>query len=382
MTILVTTRFFLPGYQAGGPIVSLSNLFAALGSEIDFRLVTTDRDIRDTEPYPSIQPGVWTDFEGVSVLYLAPREVSQSRIRGIIREAAPEIIYLNSFFDTRFTTRVLLARRLGLLPSARLVLAPRGEFSSGGLALKATRKRAYIAALKVGGLLRNIEWHASTSHEAAEIEAALGTVTAGRIHVAPDLGAMPDPNVLASWQPRDPGAPLRVCFLARVSPMKNLAGAVRSLAKMKEPAIFTLYGPKEDAAYWAECRLAIGDLPSHIAFEDGGVLTRDRIYGALAQHDVFFLPTLGENYGHVIPEALSVGLPVVISDRTPWRGLAAKGVGYDGPIDEDAFAGELDRLAGLDSGAMANMRIACQDYARGVLTDPAAIEANRKLFLR
>lgn len=53
---------------------------------------------------------------------------------------------------------------------------------------------------------------------------------------------------------------------------------------------------------------------------------------------MFFLPTLCESYGHVIPEALSVGLPVVMSDRKPWRGLAEKGVGYDGPIDEPAFA--------------------------------------------
>ncbi|MDF1598903.1 glycosyltransferase family 4 protein [Mesorhizobium sp. YIM 152430] len=325
---------------------------------------------------------MWADLGDASVLYLASREVSQERIHGIVHDTTPEAIYLNSFFDTLFTARVLLARRLSRLPPARLILAPRGEFSAGALALKAPRKRAYIAALKAGGLLRNIEWHASTSHEAEEIEAALGKATAGRIHVAPDLGALPNPNDLSNWQPRNPGAPLRVCFLARVSPMKNLAGAVRSLAKMKTPAVFTLYGPKEDAAYWAECRRAIGDLPSHITFEDGGVLTRDRIYGALAQHDVFFLPTLGENYGHVIPEALSVGLPVVISDRTPWRGLAAKGVGYDGPLDEDAFAAELDRLAGLDADAMTDMRSACRDYAQAVLTDPAAIEANRKLFLR
>jgi len=28
----------------------------------------------------------------------------------------------------------------------------------------------------------------------------------------------------------------------------------------------------------------------------------------LASHDLFFLPTLGENYGHVIVEALGVGV--------------------------------------------------------------------------
>ncbi len=376
------SRFYLPGYKAGGPIISLSNLFCALGREFTFRVVTSDRDIQDSEPYSSVRTGVWINFSSASVLYLRPGEVSQSRIAKILAEQTPSVIYLNSFFDTRFTARVLLARRLGRLPrSARLILAPRGEFSASALGLKAHRKRAYIFALKAGGLLRGVQWHASTKHEAKDIEASLGKATAGHIHVASDLGSLPDPKVLGKWKPRNPGAPLRICVLARVSPMKNLLGAIGALSRMECSARFTLYGPKEDEAYWAQCLKAIATLPPHVTFEDGGVLSRDRVHDALAQHDVFFLPTLGENYGHVVPEALSVGLPVVLSNRTPWRRLEQKGIGYDGPIDEHAFAAELDRLARLDSTTLASMRDACKAYAREVLTDPETIAANRKLFV-
>ena len=35
----------------------------------------------------------------------------------------------------------------------------------------------------------------------------------------------------------------------------------------------------------------------------------------------FLLPTGGENFGHAIFEALSCGVPALISDRTPWRDL-------------------------------------------------------------
>ncbi|MFD2648777.1 glycosyltransferase family 4 protein [Devosia albogilva] len=361
--------------------MSLANLFKILGQQADFHVVTTDRDLGDSRPFSFLSSHEPPTVNGASVYYLGSHERSLERITQAIHDVAPNTIYLNSFFDTRFSARVLLARRLGHLPAARLLLAPRGEFSAGALNLKAGRKRAYISTLKAGGFLQGVEWHASTALEAAEIEGALGPSPGRLIHIAPDLGTMPDTSAFAEWRPRDAGKPLRVCFLSRISPMKNLAGAVRALARMKMPAIFTLYGPKEDAAYWAECQSAIRALPSHITFKDGGVLTRDQIYGTLAQHDVFFLPTLGENYGHVIPEALSVGLPVIISDRTPWRGLAAKGVGYDGPLDEGSFAAELDRLAAADATAMARMRASCREYARTILTDPAAIEANRKLFL-
>ena len=54
------------------------------------------------------------------------------------------------------------------------------------------------------------------------------------------------------------------------------------------------------------------------------------------------LPTLGENFGHVIVEAWTAGCPVLVSDRTPWRQLASHGVGWDVALDHRAL-GRRDR---------------------------------------
>jgi glycosyltransferase involved in cell wall biosynthesis len=54
----------------------------------------------------------------------------------------------------------------------------------------------------------------------------------------------------------------------------------------------------------------------------------------LAQYDFLLLPTLGENFGYVILEALAAGCPVLISDESPWRNLQAAGVGWDMPLSE------------------------------------------------
>ena len=62
-----------------------------------------------------------------------------------------------------------------------------------------------------------------------------------------------------------------------------------------------------------------------------------------ATHDLLILPTQGENHGYVIQEALLSGCPVLISDRTPWRGLAALGVGADLPLEQpERFVAWLD----------------------------------------
>lgn len=372
----------MPGYRSGGPVVSIANLVAFLGDSINFKIVTSDRDAGDTSPYQGIMCKRWLPCGKADVFYLEPSSVTVKELVRIINLAHPEIIYLNSFFDRRFTAKILFARRFWSLPDCRVILAPRGEFSLGALSLKSMRKSVYIATLKSLGFLTDVEWHASTEVEAKEIENAL-KISANskvRVHVASDLGKIPDRSIFNIWQPRGEGEPLRICFFARVSPMKNLLLAIKAVGAMKSKAQLTVYGPIEDFDYWRECELESKKLPSHVRFSYLGELRPNEVHAALAAQDVFFLPTLGENYGHVILEALSVGLPAVISNRTPWRNLSARGIGHDGPLDATDFALNLDKLASLSPENLRHVREACQQYAIETLTDPNTIERNRQLF--
>lgn len=380
--ILLTLRHYLPGFKAGGPVVSIANLVSALQRDAEFRIITTDRDLADSSPYPNLQSNAWLPHGAAHVLYLEPAKIGMARLQGITNETRPRLVYLNSFFDTRFTARMLLARRLGRFADMRFLLAPRGEFSPGALALKSKRKGVFIRALQAAGLLDGLEWHASTHFEASDIENALQIHQAEkRIFVAPDLGSVPSGEITAAWTPRLAGAPLRICFLSRISPMKNLLGAIRALGLMSQPARLMVYGPIEDQGYWSACGSEASQLPPHIEFAYGGPVLPGDVHARLAEQDVFFLPTLGENYGHVIPEALSVGLPAIISDRTPWRGLKQKGIGSDLALDDLAFAQELDLVARLSSVEQYAMRERCRHFAREVLCDPNAIAKNRRLFL-
>lgn len=379
MTVLIFNRFYLPGFKGGGTIVSLANLISALGSEVKFLVVTTDRDLKDASQYAGIEIGAWHNVGSASVLYLGAKELTFARLISIVRDARPEVIYLNSFFDVRFSAQVLIAKRIGKLPQVQVLLAPRGELSPGALALKTVRKKIYTAFLRMIGALRGVHFHASNEAEAAEIERVLNvSKLRGHIHVASDLPSFP--KVTSDWQPRVTGAPLRICFLSRISPIKNLLGAIRAIGMMQSSAEFTIYGPQEDLAYWRLCQVELEKLPPHIKFVYGGEVNRRMVHGELAKHDVFFFPSFGENYGHVIPEALAAGLPVVISDKTPWRDLKERGIGYDGAIDDAAFASELDYFATLSSETQIQMRCACRRYIENIAQNSRDIDDNRRLF--
>lgn len=333
LTVLTFLSNYLPGYKSGGPVQSIANLVDALGDEFQFRVVTADRDLGGQTTYKNIHTGRWYAVGKAEVLYLPPLEQSLRGVARILRDTPHDRLYLNSFFNPRFTTLPLLVRHLGLAPKAPIILAPRGEFSVSALEIKARRKRGFIAFCKAVGLHRGLTWQASSAYEMADIRRVMGEQTAN-IYVASDLPRAARPG--APHHVRPSGTALRIVFLSRVAPMKNLLLALQVLLDVRVPVRFTIIGPREDLAYWARCAELIAKLPPNIKIDVQDGVPSFEVVDRLAKHDLFFLPTLGENFGHVIAEALEAGIRLLISDRTPWRGLAEAGVGYALSLDDPA----------------------------------------------
>ena len=80
-----------------------------------------------------------------------------------------------------------------------------------------------------------------------------------------------------------------------------------------------------------------------------GSLEGNAKWQAMAEADLFVLPSFGENFGIVVAEALGAGLPVVTTTATPWQGLITNDCGWwvDPSVDslEAGFYGALTRIA-------------------------------------
>ncbi|KAF7961596.1 hypothetical protein AWV80_31600 [Cupriavidus sp. UYMU48A] len=179
---------------------------------------------------------------------------------------------------------------------------------------------------------------------------------------------------------KKPGC-LRVISLSRLVRQKNIIKAIEIVAGLSGNIIFDIYGLLEDPVYVEECERLIRTLPANVKVSIRGPLTHENAMDQLGSYDVFLLPTNSENFGHAIYEAMSVGLPVVISDRTPWRGLQASKAGYDlDPDDTSAFQVALDRYARMSAAEFESHRRNARDYAEEWLKSSGALELNRKLF--
>jgi glycosyltransferase involved in cell wall biosynthesis len=398
-TIVILTAFYLPGFKAGGPVRSIQNLVAALGSEFRFKIVTLDRDLGDRAPYPNITVGKWTQFGNADVLYLRPGWRGTLDLANVLRKMSPEAtLYLNSYFSRRFSMLPMLFVALGLCRPLRVVLAPRGEFSSGARGIKKLRKHLYILLARLLGIYRGIHWHASTDYEKADILSSMPG--SSLVRVAKVLASNQDPPHSGKTEiirtAKDihfvSGIPrlstvskrtgeLRLVFVSRISPMKHLLGAISMLRGVSGDISFDIYGPIEDQNYWTQCREEIDRLPVNIRVGYMGLVNHEQVAEVFSAHDLFLFPTLGENYGHVICEALSAGCPVLISDQTPWRHLRESGAGWDLPLSRvDQFREVLQQCADADRDEYAKFVTRAAEYGKAAAADPSIIEENRNMF--
>lgn len=240
---------------------------------------------------------------------------------------------------------------------------------------------SFIVIAKFLGLYKNIVWHASTEQEAQDIKSVFSAIDK-EILIALNLPSIVISDTLAdNNQPLNDEKVSRIIFLSRISPKKNLDYALRTFLKVTKPIIFDIYGPIEDDSYWKECQLIINKMPKNVIVSYCGALVPKDIPKTFASYNLFFFPTHGENYGHVIAESLSVGTPVLLSDQTPWRDLEADGLGWDIPLNNiNAFVKVLEKVAlqTVDEKS-SNRQHICEKITKR-LTNTDVIEANRQLF--
>jgi glycosyltransferase involved in cell wall biosynthesis len=383
--ILCIVDYFLPGYKAGGPIRSISNLLSHLDENFEFLIVTRDRDILDKNPYPNIISDDWNSVGNNKIFYASPKRFSFFGMLYLLKNTSYDILYLNSFFSPRASISILIMQRFGLVKKKPLILAPRGEFSVGAISIKKVKKKIFIALANVIGSHKNIIWQASSSAEANDIcERGPGNNLDSKIIVAPDL--LPPPNQFIFGEGhgkiilRNTGS-LRAIFLSRISQMKNLDYLLRVLKGVSGFVTLSIYGPIEDMSYWNYCKSLIKLLPPNVKVTYFGEVSHELVRQTFAAHDVFIFPSRGENFGHVVYESLSTGTALIVSDQTPWADDPDGGVEVLSLDGADNWVRVIDKWTKYSNQAFANKRMSARKYAENYIQRSESLGLSRALFL-
>ncbi|MFJ3379942.1 glycosyltransferase [Curtobacterium sp. NPDC090217] len=352
--VRVLAPYFAPAVDGGGPIRTLGALVRTAPADVALEVVTRDRDLGAAERL--VVPTCPVVDGAVTIRYLDTRGVSGawSLVGALRARPAPELTYVNSVFDARFSVLPLLLRRFGVMRSRRVLLAPRGELDPGALALGNRKKRCYLRAARALGVFHGVTWHASTEDEADHVRAAVGGRT--RVVVRENETSLPD---RARRRAPERGEVLELVTVGRISPKKRTHLLIEALADVRRRVRLQVVGPAIDTAYARRCLDAARRLPTNVEVAFTGTLEHDDVLECIARSHAMVTATAAENFGHTVAETLSVGRPVLLPDTTPWSDRVRDGGGA--VVDDGAWTATIESWAAMPAPELARRAGAAAD---------------------
>jgi glycosyltransferase involved in cell wall biosynthesis len=243
--------------------------------------------------------------------------------------------------------------------------------------VKGFKKKIFLNIASIFSLYKKVSFHATNEDEANYIKSIIGSSTS--VGIAANL---PRKAVETLQTKTFKQSPVRFVNVARVSIEKGTLIMLNALKRISKPLELDLYGPIYDQDYWQKCQAVISELPQNMVVTYKGVLPSEVIPKTLAAYDAFILLSEGENFGHAILEALSIGLPVIISNRTPWKDLEYKTIGWDiNTKNTSHILKAINTIMEMSDLEYAKWSKAAFEYAVDIINNPKVLEQNKALFL-
>ena len=317
MRVLHFLPVYVPAWQFGGPILSVSRLCEGLVRQgVDVRVITTNAALPDLPPN---QLGVPVDVNGVQVIYYpVDQQAGAIRSRALVESLQhhmcwAQLVHLSSIWQPLGVPVQTAAHAAGV-PVIQTLRGALGPYSWR----RSWWKKVPYFWLKERPLLqRTAALHCTTKQEAREI---------AWLRLKPPIQLLPnpldlsqlryDPDLGKEWR-QNLGIPLaQPLFLVagRLHHKKGLDLLPKVLQSVsREPWHILFLGQDEDGTGRRLKRKL-----SHMGLSDRthwlDSLPADQLVGPYNAADCLLLPSHHENFGNVVVEALACGCGVLISD--------------------------------------------------------------------
>lgn len=302
----------------GGPsksVLALAQALARAGAAVDLLAAhATERQVRDFERLRiRIHPRTW------------PRRLCCSAgLRAELAAQRYDIVHSHALW----LRPLHYAHQHADATGAPFVISPRGMMSPWAWGFHRGRKLFARRFVHPGAFEAAAGWHA-TSQEEAEAIQALGFRQP--ICVAPNGVEPPEPAEHAAaraawhrWCPESAERPTAL-FYSRFHCKKRVLELIDLwLERAPRDWLLLMVGVPEE--------YTPAQLETYVLRAGGGgqVRVHDGV-GRPAPYPVaslFLLPSHSENFGLVIAEAMASGVPVLVTDTTPWTEVNSRGVGW------------------------------------------------------
>lgn len=200
------------------------------------------------------------------------------------------------------------------------IISPHGMLEPWALKHRGWKKKLVWWAWQKAAIQKAAVLHATAVKEAENLR-ALGLTNP--ITVIPNGVNMPE-----RCAPHTDESERVVLFLSRIHPVKGILNLIIAWARL-QPIGWKLViaGPDQDG-HQAEIQKIIDTSSIGKQVQFIGVVDDKTKWQLYEQASLFVLPSLSENFGIVVAEALAAGLPVITTKGAPWLDLVTYDCGW------------------------------------------------------
>lgn len=370
--------FFEPATQFGGPVAQLPLLLPHVARRgVEISVVTTNAGCRGR-----VATGRWIRRDGYRVWYAAVAALAERppfwcpSMRRPLRRAIARADAVHACLS--FTHSVLQSAWTARQFGKPYIYTPRGCLSPAHLAIKPRLKQAWSAVWERRIVCRAAALHALTQEEIADVESFCGKrVPAYQIPNAVEPFPVTDgmasdmTNKLAGFEMPAGRMILTLCSLQPIKRLDLLLQAVRRVAVSK-PDVWLAIGGRDlgSRAEWETLASTLG-LSERVLWL--GHLDADQKRAALNRASLFALTSDAEGMPNAALEALSAGVPCVLTRGCRLPEVEAEGAGRVVGPDPEAIATGLHELLGdedrLRSARQRARRLAAQRFSPEAVAD-------------
>jgi len=335
MRVCLVSSSFYPAIFYGGPISSTWDLSKKLGEKnIEVYVSTTNADgnkrIQDIDTKEHIKQA-----ENVFVRYYHEQLInifSFSFLFGIFSDIKKsDVVYIQYLFHYTVLFSLLFSVFLG----KKIILCPRGSFSSFTLSNKRSWLKRLWLFLFISPLKNKIIWQASSYLEKEDILFYFPKVDVKIIPDGIDVDSFSNSNkmdkkeLLKKYTNKDFKNVSAVVFsMGRLHKIKRfdiLINAFELYLDENKNAKLLIAGADDGV------RNALENQIKELKLEDSvfmiGLVNFSQKKELLSNCSFFSLSSDFESFGIVVSEALACGVPVVVSDKTSWKNIERNNCG-------------------------------------------------------
>jgi glycosyltransferase involved in cell wall biosynthesis len=244
----------------------------------------------------------------------SPRFTQQ--IAAALSPGPPRLIHNHGLWGYTNYAGARYAKRLRI----PLVISPHGMLEARALAEKPVRKRVALAVFQ-RNVLDSANLFIVTSDPEYQSVRRLGLKAP--VAIVPIGVPMPDIEARHALT-----GPRRILFLSRIHPTKGLLPFIKAWHGLGQPGWQIVIAGPDEVGHLAEVRALISQLGIESQFEFPGEVDGEAKRALFLSADLFVLPTFTENFGVVVAEAMSYGVPVLTTRGAPWSLLETHQAGW------------------------------------------------------